>query len=312
MSKPVSITVVGSIGIDTIETPFGQAEKILGGSAPYFSLAAANYTPVNLVAVVGEDFPSNGLDSLSKRGVDLTGLLREPGETFRWGGRYHLDFNTRETLFTELGVLGTFQPKVPESYGKAEIVFLANLQPTVQHEVVLKVPLARLRALDTMNFWLTSAREDLTRVLSDVDIVFMAEDEVRQFAGVANLRQAARAVLDLGPQVIIIKLGSYGALLIEKSGGYFAAPGFPLDDVRDPTGAGDSFAGGFLGFLAATLSQKGSLESVDYKRALLHGNIMGAFACEAFGVERLTTLTADEIAQRYRDLISFTHFESGV
>src|SRR6185437_3367081 len=176
------------------------------------------------------------------------------------------------------------------------VLFLANLQPTVQQQVVTQLPQARLRALDSMNFWITSAREDLTRTLGMVDIVFMAEDELRQFAGVAHLRQAAQAVLALGPQVIVIKLGSYGALLIDRAGNYFAAPAFPLDDVRDPTGAGDSFAGGFLGYVAAILASGRDLTPQDYHRALLHGNIMGAFACEAFGVGRFPTLTSDEIA----------------
>lgn len=305
----MSITIVGSIGIDTIITPFGRAERILGGSASYFALAAANFTPVNLVAVAGEDLPGDALAPLAARGVDLTGLERAPGQTFSWGGEYALDFNTRTTLFTELGVLATFNPQVPTPYKHADILFLANLQPTVQQQVIAQVPQAKLRALDTMNFWISSVRAELVQAIRSVDIVFMAEDEVREFAGVGNLRQAAQAVLNLGPRIVVIKLGSYGALLIDKDGGYFAAPAFPLDDVRDPTGAGDAFAGGFLGYLGSLLAQGRTLGNADFKRALFHGNIMGAFTCEAFGVDRLTTMTPAAIAQRYQQFVSFTHVE---
>jgi sugar/nucleoside kinase (ribokinase family) len=305
----LSITVVGTIGIDTIITPFGKAEAILGGSAAYFALAAANYQPVNLIAVVGDDLPPTSLDPLRARGVDLAGIEQGQGPNFRWGGEYHLDFNTRDTLFTELGVLATFQPKVPPAYQEAAVVFLANLQPSVQQQVIDAIPAAQLRALDTMNFWIASARAELTQTLRSVDIVIMAEDELRQFAGVANLRAAARAVMALGPQLVVVKLGSYGALLIDKGGNYFAAPAFPLEDVRDPTGAGDAFAGGFLGHLAEALARNGLLTPTDFRRALVHGNIMGAFACEAFGVERFTTLTPEDITARYRQLISYTHIE---
>lgn len=305
----MSITIVGSIGIDTIITPFDRAVDILGGSASYFGLAAANFTPVNLVAVAGEDLPADALAPLAARGVDLVGLERAPGQTFRWGGEYGLDFNTRTTLFTELGVLATFNPQVPAAYKDVDILFLANLQPTVQQQVITQVPNAKLRALDTMNFWISSVRAELAQAIRLVDIVFMAEDEVREFAGVGNLRQAARAVLELGPRYAVIKLGSYGALLIDRDGGYFAAPAFPLDDVRDPTGAGDAFAGGFLGYLGSLLAQGRTLDHADFKRALIHGNIMGAFTCEAFGVDRLARLTPADIAQRYQQFVAFTHVE---
>jgi sugar/nucleoside kinase (ribokinase family) len=307
----VSITVVGTIGIDTIVTPFGRADEILGGSGAYFALAAAYHQPTNLIAVVGNDLPPASLDPLRARDIDLAGVEVGNGPNFRWGGEYHLDFNTRDTLFTELGVLATFAPKVPPAYQATEVLFLANLQPSVQESVLTQLPGARLRALDSMNFWITSAREDLTRVLGKADIVFMAEDELRQFAGVANLRKAAQAVLALGPSAIVIKLGSYGALLIDRAGGYFAAPGFPLDDVVDPTGAGDAFAGGFMGYLASVLAQGRDLVPTDLRRALLHGNLMGAFACEAFGIDRFTTLTPDDIAARYRQLVAYTHVEAG-
>jgi sugar/nucleoside kinase (ribokinase family) len=306
----VSITVVGTIGIDTIITPFGQAEDILGGSAIYFALAAAHFQPVNIVAVAGNDLTETGLTPVRHPNIDLAGIERAEGATFRWGGQYHLDFNTRDTLYTELGVLATFQPKVPERYRAADILFLANLQPTVQASVFAQIPAARIKALDTMNFWITSAHDELTEVLRKVDVVIMAEEELRQYADMSHLRAAAQRIFALGPRALVVKLGSYGALLLDADGGYFAAPGFPLDDVRDPTGAGDAFAGGFLGSLDAVLARGQSLTPAAYKRALIHGNIMGSFTCEAFGVERLTQVTADDIDRRYREIIAYTHVEA--
>jgi sugar/nucleoside kinase (ribokinase family) len=305
----VSITVVGTIGIDSIYTPFGQAEKIIGGSASYFSLAASKFAPVNVVAVVGDDLPPHALDPFQTKTIDLAGITHESGPTFSWGGRYLLDFNTRESLFTELGVLATFNPIIPVTYRDVDVLFLANLTPTIQ-ESVLKQTKAKLCALDTMNYWITGMREDLIRVLRQVDIVIMSEEEVRQFAGVGNLWRAARTIFDLGPNLLVIKLGSYGAILMDTSGGYFAAPGFPLDDVIDPTGAGDAFAGGFLGAIAATLERNGLLTSQDFNRALIYGNITGSFTCESFGVDRLAQLTVDDISQRYATLIQYTHIAS--
>jgi sugar/nucleoside kinase (ribokinase family) len=306
-TRSVSITVTGTIGLDTIITPFGKVDEILGGSGSYFALAASFFQPVSLVAVAGNDLPAHALDPLRERGVALDGVETADGPTFRWGGRYHMDFNTRDTLFTELGVLATFQPKIPPSANGADVVFVANLQPEVQRQVIEALPSARLRALDTMNFWIANTREELTQTLRLADMVIMAEDEVRQFAGVANLRAAARVIFDLGPRHIVIKLGSYGALMLDADGHYFAAPAFPLDDVRDPTGAGDAFAGGFLGYLAERMSGGRELQWADYQRGLLYGNIMGAFACEAFGVERFTMLASDDVEARYHQLIAYSH-----
>ena len=310
MEIGLSITIVGTIGIDTIETPFGRAEQILGGSATYCALAAAHFASVNLVAVAGSDI-GDSLTTLDRPGIDMRGIEHGDGPNFRWGGRYHMDFNSRDTLFTELGVLATFAPKVPEPYRDADILFLANLQPTVQDSVFAQMQKPRLTALDTMNFWIESNRDDLAQVMSKVDVVIMAEDEVRQFAGTGNLRAAARQVFALGPKVLVVKLGSYGALMLDAAGTYFAAPGFPLDDVRDPTGAGDAFAGGFLGALAQVLATGRAITPTDFKRSLIYGNIMGAFTCEAFGVARLTEITNRDIAQRYAELIAFTHLDSG-
>ena len=309
------ITVVGSVALDTLETPFGAADNVLGGAASHFALAASYYDQVNLVAIVGNDFPEEYTGYLSARNIDLRGLQVVPGRTFRWGGRYYLDFNSRDTLFTELGVFADFHPVLPDDYCQAEILFLANIQPSLQLDVLRQASSrppghARpLRALDTMNLWIDTRRDELLEVIRNVDIVLIAEDEARQIAGTSGLQAAARHILSLGPNVLVIKQGSYGALLFGEDQTFFAAPGYPLEDVRDPTGAGDAFAGGFLGHLASCLKARDTLSAGDYKRALIHGNIMGSYCCEEFGVERLRLLEADEITGRYRNFIRFTHFD---
>ncbi len=305
----MAILVVGSVAIDTIETPFGTAEGVQGGAVSYFSLAASLYDTVNLVAVVGEDYPPGFLNRLRARRVDLRGLQVVPGKTFRWVGRYHLDMNTRDTLHTELGVFAEFRPEVPEVYRHPNVVFLANIQPTLQLDVLRQIEGARLVALDTMNYWIETAHDDLTEVMRHVDIVLLAEEEARQFTGMASLRAAIRAIFALGPKMLIIKQGSYGALLFGADGHFFAAPAYPLEDVRDPTGAGDAFAGGFLGYLSARLNAGQPLTTLDYRRALVHGNILGSFACEDFSVERLLRLDEREIAARYHEFVEYTHFE---
>ncbi len=306
----MAITVVGSVGLDSVETPFGKVEDALGGAVSYFALAAAHYDPVNVVAVVGDDFPADFRQLLSARRIRMEGLQTVAGETFRWGGRYHLDMNSRDTLFTDLGVFADFAPSIPDAYRGAEVVFLANIQPELQLDVLRQAGTdAKLRALDTMNLWIDIARDALTEVMRQVDIVVIAEEEARQYTGEASLRRAVREILALGPSRLVVKQGSYGALLFDRDGGYFAAPAYPLDEVRDPTGAGDSFAGGFLGYLAQRLSMGATLTPGDYRRALAHGNIMGSFACEDFSVRRLLALTPDDVARRYDDLVSFTHFE---
>jgi sugar/nucleoside kinase (ribokinase family) len=307
----VAITVVGSVALDTLETPFGNTDNVLGGATSYFSMAASLYDTVNLVAVVGDDMPDRFLNYFKERRVDLRGLQTMPGKTFRWGGRYHLDMNTRDTLFTELGVFADFSPVLPEDYRRADVVFLANIQPGLQLDVLRQTDAAavKLRALDTMNLWIETARDDLLQVMRGVDVLLIAEEEARQLADTPSLRAAAQYILERGPRFLIVKQGSYGALLFGVDGGYFAAPAYPLEDVRDPTGAGDAFAGGFLGYLARRFTEAGVVTLADYKRALIHGNIMGSFACEAFSVERLRTLTPADIAERYKEFIGFTHFE---
>jgi sugar/nucleoside kinase (ribokinase family) len=308
----VAIVVVGSVALDSIETPFGKVDDVLGGAASYFSLAASLFAPVELVAIVGEDFPGRYLNDLRARPIDLAGVRSIPGKTFRWGGRYHLDMNTRDTLFTELGVFADFAPEVPATYRQSPVVFLANIHPQLQLDVLRQMASdgrRPLRALDTMNLWIANERDALTEVIRQVDIIMIAEDEARQYAATPSLRAAARHIISLGPSHLVIKQGSYGAVLFSRDGSYHAAPAYPLEDVQDPTGAGDAFAGGFLGYLARRLVNGGKLTHGDYHRALIHGNILGSYACEQFSVGRLLTLTPEAIAARYREFVSFTHFE---
>ncbi len=306
----MAITVVGSVGLDSVETPFGAVTDALGGAVSYFALAASHYDQVNVVAVVGDDFPQEYRQQLGARRIRLEGMQIVAGETFRWGGRYHIDMNSRDTLYTRLGVFADFAPSIPQAYDGADLVFLANIQPDLQLDVLRQAgDGAKLRALDTMNLWIDIARDSLTEVMRRVDVVIIAEEEARQYTGEASLRQAVRRILSLGPTRLVVKQGSYGALLFDADGDFFAAPAYPLDEVRDPTGAGDSFAGGFLGYLSQRLREGHSLTTGDYRRALVHGNIMGSFACEDFSVRRLLALTPDEVTQRYQEFVRFTHFE---
>ncbi|HEY7350610.1 MAG TPA: PfkB family carbohydrate kinase [Ktedonobacterales bacterium] len=305
----MAILVVGSIGIDLVETPFGRAEDILGGAAAHFCAAASFYDTVNMIGVVGTDFPQAYLDYFRSRGADIAGIQIVEGSTFRWGGRYHLDMNTRDTLYTELGVFADFHPIIPASYRSAPILFLANIHPSLQNEVLDQTTSARLRVLDSMNFWISSTPKELKEVIGKVDVLLMSEEEARQYADVPGLVTAAHKILADGPRMIVIKQGSYGALLFSKDGSFFAAPAYPLEEVRDPTGAGDAFAGGFIGYLARASQKNGDLTTTDFKRALVHGNIMGSFHCEDFGMSRLKTLSPGEINTRYHEFLNFTHFD---
>jgi sugar/nucleoside kinase (ribokinase family) len=295
-----------------VKTPFGQVEDVLGGAVSFFSLAASLYDRVNMVAVVGEDFPQRHIDDFRTRRIDTAGLHRMPGRTFRWGADYHMDMNSRDTLYTELGVFGDFQPDVPEEYRRSDIVFLATIQPTLQLHVLEQAKAAgtvKLSALDTIELWINTAREDLIEVIRHVDVLLLAEEEARQLAETPSLRTAARYILGLGPKTLVVKQGQYGALMFGADGSFFAAPAYPLEEVRDPTGAGDSFAGGFLGYLGQRLSAGHTLTAADYRRALIHGNIIGSFTCEDFSVERLRALTPEQIVARYHEFVTFTHFE---
>src|SRR5260370_20175308 len=246
----VSILVVGSVALDTVETPFAKAEEILGGAASFFSTAASLYNQVNLVAVVGSDFPQEHLDFLRSRNINLDGLQIHEGSTFRWVGRYHMDMNSRDTLDTQLGVFADFHPVIPAEYLTSDLLFLANIQPELQLEVLQAAPSAHLTVLDTMELWIMTAREQLTEVIKRVDVLLMSEEEVLQYTGCASIFKGVRELFALGLKYVIVKQGSYGALLFGVDGTYFSAPTYPLEEVADPTGAGDSFAGGLLGYLS--------------------------------------------------------------
>lgn len=297
------IVCVGTVGLDTVATPFGQVEEALGGSAAYFAAAASLQTAVQLVSVVGEDFPAQHREFLAGK-ADLQGLQVLPGRCFRWTGRYHFDMNQRDTLDTQLNVLAEFNPVLPEAYQETEWVFLANVDPVLQLRVLDQVTRPKLVMLDSMNYWITGAREALTEAIRRVDIVMMNEEEVRQYADTTNLLKGARHIVSLGPKTLIIKKGEYGAVLFQENG-YFYCPAYPLEDVKDPTGAGDSFAGGFLGYLA----QAGEASMAHLRRALVFGSVVASFTVEDFSARRLATVTQDELRRRYREFREFTYFD---
>jgi sugar/nucleoside kinase (ribokinase family) len=306
----VSILVVGSVALDVVETPFARVEEVLGGAASYFTTAASLYDQVNLVAIVGSDFPQEYLDFWRKRNVNLEGLQIKDGRTFRWVGRYHMDMNARDTLDTQLGVYADFHPRIPDSYRSSELLFLANIQPQLQMEVLEQVSQPRLKVLDTMELWLMTERAALTEVMKRVDILLMSEEEVRQYTEQASIVTGVRRLFELGLQYVVVKQGSYGALLFGADGTYFSAPSYPLEEVIDPTGAGDSFAGGMLGYLSTvTADAQGRYAIDDLKRAVVHGNIIGSFACADFSINRLRTLTMEDIKTRYQELVAYSHFD---
>lgn len=300
----MSILVVGSVALDTVRTPFGQATEVLGGSATYFAAAASFFTDVRLVAVVGEDFPDHHLEFLRGRKVDLRGLQRIPGRTFRWAGEYGFDLNEARTLDTQLNVFADFAPKIPEEYRDTAVVFLANIDPDLQREVLRQVRRPALVAADTMNYWIAGKGESLRHTLRLVDTLLINDAETRQLAGEANLVQAARKILTWGPRALVIKRGEYGALMVNR-GDWFAAPALPLDVIQDPTGAGDCFAGGFVGYLANTMD----FEDASVRKAMIMGSVMASFNVEAFSLDRLRSLTYGEIEARYRAFRRLAHFE---
>jgi len=300
----MSILVVGSVAFDSVRTPFGTAEEVLGGSGTYFSTSASFFTDVNLVAVVGEDFPRAELDFLRSRSINLDGLSVSPGETFRWRGEYGYDLNEAHTLETRLNVFETFRPQLPEHYRDAEIVFLANIDPELQLEVLQQVRKPRLVACDTMNFWIAGKKQELLRTLKQVDILIINEGEVRQLADEPNLVKAARMILAEGPKTLVVKRGEYGALMFSEHS-IFAAPAYPLETVFDPTGAGDTFAGGFMGYLASS----GNLSEASVRRAIIFGSVMASFTVEDFSLDRLRRLEYREIEERFRRFKLLTEFD---
>jgi sugar/nucleoside kinase (ribokinase family) len=300
----MDILVIGSVAFDSVETPFGRGDDVLGGSATYFSTSASFFTGVQLVAVVGDDFPEEPKEFLSSRGVDLAGLQTQPGKTFRWKGRYGYDLNEAQTLETHLNVFETFHPQLPESYRKAEFVFLANIDPELQLEVLNQVERPKLIACDTMNFWIEGKREALVRTLGHVDILVINEAEVRQLADEANLVKASRTVLAMGPKTLVVKRGEYGVLVFTEHS-IFSAPAYPLEEVFDPTGAGDTFAGGFMGYLAAT----NNLSDETIRKATVFGSVMASFTVEDFSLNRLRKLSWSEVEERFRRFQALTAFE---
>lgn len=300
----MGLLVVGSIAFDSVRTPFGQVEEVLGGSATYFSTSASYFTDVSLVAVVGEDFPDRHIQFLRSRNIDLTGLERAEGKTFRWKGEYTYELNEAHTLDTQLNVFQSFRPRIPDSYKKKRIVFLANIDPDLQREVLAQVEKPALVACDTMNFWIEGKREALVETLRRVDILIINDGEARELAGEANLVRAASKIRSFGPQTLIIKRGEYGALLFGRHS-IFSAPAYPLESVFDPTGAGDSFAGGFMGYLANTMN----FDDSNIRKAIIFGSVMASFDVEDFSLNRMKSLEYPEIENRYREFRRLTHFE---
>jgi sugar/nucleoside kinase (ribokinase family) len=299
----VSVLVVGSVALDSVETPFGRADNVLGGSGMFFSAAASHLAPVQLVGVIGDDYPVDQLEALRARGVDLAGLERAEGSSFRWRGRYRHDLNSAETLETHLGVFSHFRPKIPAQFRTAPFVFLANIDPRLQLDVLRQVDRPKLVACDTMNFWIESRRADVLTLLEHVDVITINDGEARQLTEQSNLVKAARWILQRGPKHVIIKKGEHGAFMFTAKSVFFA-PAYPLEDVFDPTGAGDAFAGGFMGYLARV----GKIDEANLRRAVIYGATLGSFAVERFSIQRLMEIGTREIRQRlseFRQLVAF-------
>lgn len=307
----MSILVVGSVAFDTLKTPYGERTKILGGSATYFSLAASYFTQVRVVAVVGEDFTTEHENVMKSRGVDVRGIEHSKGKTFHWGGEYGENLNEAKTKFTDLNVFENFQPRIPAEYADTDYLFLANIQPELQKQVRDSMPKVKLVGGDTMNLWINIKKPELLETLKGVDILLINDTEAKMLTQDSSLARAARKTLDLGPRALVIKHGEYGATIFFKDGSYgtgfkaFRAPALPIEEVFDPTGAGDSFAGGFMGYMS---SQKQVSREV-LKKAMFYGSVMGSFAVEKFGPERLQELTRDEIEERFQLFRSLTHLD---
>jgi sugar/nucleoside kinase (ribokinase family) len=306
----MSLVVVGSVAYDGVETPHGKVERMLGGAATYISLAAGYFTSVGIVAVVGDDFAPEDVDLLVSRNIDLAGLERvEGGKTFFWAGVYSADMNDRTTLRTDLNVFADFSPKLPPSYRSQPYLFLGNIQPALQRNVREQMSRLKLTGGDTMNYWINDFRGELLETLGQWDFLLINDSEARLLSGEHNLRRAAAKILGMGPHTLVIKRGEYGAILFRR-GGHFMAPGYLLEDVFDPTGAGDSFAGGFIGYLAGRGIELsgGDIDVAELRRAVIYGSVMGSFCCEKFGVDRFRTLTREEIEARYREFQNCTMF----
>lgn len=300
----MSVLVVGSVALDSVETPFGKMDDALGGSATFFSAAASQFTDVNVVAVVGDDFPHEQLDFLKNRKVNFDGLIKKPGKTFRWGGKYHLDMNHRETLFTHLNVFEDFDPELPDHYKETPYLFLANIQPELQLKVLQQMKRPQLVILDTMNFWIEGTPDALRKVLKHVNILIINDSEAKELSGETNIFTGAKKIQEMGPKILVIKKGEHGAVMIDN-GEYFFAPAYPVKDLKDPTGAGDTFAGGFVGYLAksAYVCQK------NLRRAIIYGSTLASFCCEKFSLNRLEEINKDDIEKRYLEFLEMMKVE---
>jgi sugar/nucleoside kinase (ribokinase family) len=301
----MSILVVGSVAYDAIQTPFGKVDRCIGGSATYFSVAASFFSPVSIVAVIGEDFSPEDLSIFSGRKINLEGLQRIPGaKTFFWSGEYGFDLNVAKTRDTQLNVFADFKPQLSEEQRNTDVLFLANIQPELQMDVLHQTNRPRLVALDTMNLWIDIKRDALERVFREVDLVIINEAEVRQFTREPNLVKAARQILALGPGTLVVKRGEYGVLMVTRDA-VFAAPAYPLENVFDPTGAGDTFAGGFLGYLAS----RRELHDREFRRAIIFGSVLASFTVEKFSLDRLREISIADVQERYQDFRALTHFD---
>jgi len=299
----MSILVVGSVALDSVRTPFGEVEEVLGGSAIFFSLAASFFGEVRLVAVVGDDFPQEHVDFLASRGVDTRGLKCMPGKTFRWKGYYEYDLNDAHTIDTQLNVFEDFDPDIPPEYLDSEYVFLANIHPGLQLKVLEQVPSPRLTVCDTMNYWIENEREQLVETVSRVDCLLLNDAEARELADEPNLIMAGRKLLEMGPGRVIIKKGEHGVIMLGEEG-FFSLPAYPLETVFDPTGAGDSFGGGFVG----SLSRCGEIRGENLRRSVVYGSVIASFVVESCSCDRLRELTFEEIEGRYREFMNITSF----
>ncbi|MEO6028120.1 MAG: PfkB family carbohydrate kinase [Candidatus Binatia bacterium] len=303
-NKGGALVVVGSVAIDTIETQGGKATEVLGGAATYFAVAASFFTPVQLVGVVGDDFPKQELAWFRERGIDLSGLEIRPGRSMRWTGRYHEDMNVRDTLSFEANVFDGYLPTLPPAYADAPFVFLANIAPALQARVLDQMHAPRLVGADTMNLWIDTTRAELEALLKRVPLLIINDEEARLLSGERNMIRAARKILALGPTSLMIKRGEYGVLFFSGDT-VFSAPAYPLEEVFDPTGAGDTFAGGVMGYLAAS----GDVSPAGIRKAIVYGSVVASFTVEAFSLERLRTLTREDIERRYRQFVTLTSFD---
>ncbi len=300
----MSLLVVGSVAIDSVETPAGRAENAVGGAALYFAVAASFFTPVRMVAAIGDDFPAEVLEDLRRRGVDLAGVEKRSGSTLRWAGRYHEDMNVRDTLHLDLGVFADFKPVLPAAFRDTRYVFLANIDPRLQSAVLDQLAAPGVVGCDTMNHWIHESRPDLEQLLERVGILVINDEEVRMLSGERNVVRAARRVLGMGPKTLLVKRGEYGVIQFAADS-IFAVPAFPLEEVFDPTGAGDCFAGGFMGQLA----RSGDTSAAGLRRAIVYGSVLASFVVEDFSYKRLQNLTTDAIEQRYRQFVSLTDID---